>query len=93
MPIPTALKVLSPITGLISAARGGGSTSGSRATARRGGAGSARPLTASERAETTGIPSYKRGGTMKKRGVAKLHKGEEIMGRKGGRKRGRGRRR
>lgn len=34
-------------------------------------------------------PSFKRGGTMRRRGVAKLHKGERIKGRKKGRGKGR----
>lgn len=68
MPIPKALRVLSPITNLFAGDGGGkGGRKGS-------------------------TPSFKRGGTMKKGGVAKLHKDEMIRGKKRGRKgRGRGR--
>lgn len=36
------------------------------------------------------VPSFKRGGTMRKSGTARLHKGEQIVSKKRGRK-GRGR--
>jgi hypothetical protein len=76
MPIPTALKVLSPITGIISGFSGDGRR-------RRAGA-PTRELSG----RTGSLPSFKKGGRMKKKGVAKLHEGERIEGKK---RRGRGR--
>jgi hypothetical protein len=80
MAIPTALKVLSPITGLVSGFSGGG----------RGGRRGRGATTGTVTRPGVVTPSFKRGGKMKKRGVAKLHKGEEVTGKKRrGRSRGR----
>lgn len=96
--MPSALNVLSPISNLFTRKKGKDRDRGEpRPAGRGGGPFKPRPKPAGgdrdegEAPKPAGrIASFKRGGKMKKRGVAKLHKGERIEGKKRrGRSRGR----